>query len=415
MPFSSEHNTESSRIKEYNTKNNLYNSRDPDRYYLEEYFKRLPATNGNISASTNSIFSASVNVTADDTSNTGTLTQPINTILIDAGVIVTGTFTTGALTDLDVGTIANGAEIVNGASGLGGGGGAIAANVIASVGNSGLPVAGATTLSFVNAAPLFTSSSRTIHFTLYKNTAAVTSAGTVKFFIKFASTDSTVVSTNSNSDFELQGENHAVGTIGFNTARSGINIQTGALSSDQMLIVPHQDTNQTAWKGVTWNIGDELVWECAIRTGSNIENMVFWTGLKLTKTPTVVTDRNQAYFLYATDDTKGSLTTNANLHFVYSISDADYITDLGIVVAVETLYKLKIVVDSDRKVSVYVNGKVYGLSHSSTAGGGTESNSGQKSWALLDVALVPFIGVEALSAAARDIDVYYQKVSRTLL
>ena len=242
----------------------------------------------------------------------------------------------------------------------------------------------------------------------------VTSAGTVKFFIKFASTDSTTASEK-NSDFELQGTNHTTGTVAFNSTRSGINIQTNTDTNDQMIIVPHQDTNQSAWKGVTWGTDDELVWECAIRTGSSISDMVFWSGIKSTNTPTIATDEDQAYFLYATDDTKGTLTTNANLHFVYSISDADYITDLGIVLAVDTVYKLKIIIDKNRKVSVYVNGKVYGLSTSNTSGGATQSNAGQKSLALLTgQALVPFIGVENLGGANKDIDVYYQKMSRSL-
>lgn len=414
MSFSTEHLTESARIKEYNTKKNLYHSRDPDRYYLDEYFKRLPATNGALSSSTDTIFSASVDVTADATSNTGTLTQPANTILVDAGVVVTGTITTGAATDIDIGTSASGAEIVDGADGLGSGSTIIASDVIASVGNTSLPVSGATTISFANAAPLFSSSSRTIYFTLVKNGVAVTSAGTVKFFIKFASTDSTTASEK-NSDFELQGTNHSTGTITFNSTRPGINIQTNTGTNDQMIIVPHQNTNQSAWKSTTWGIDDELVWECAIRTGSNISDMVFWSGIKVTNTPTVADDDHQAYLLYASDDTKGTLTTNANLHFVYSVNGSDYITDLGIVLAVETIYKFKIMIDKDRKVSVYVNGKVYGLSTSGTAGGATQSNAGQKSLALTaGQALVPFIGIEDLGGATKDIDVYYQKMSRSL-
>ena len=415
MSFSTEHLSESARIKEYNTKKNLYHSRDPDRYYLEEYFKRLPATNGALS-STGTIFSASVDVTADATSNTGTLTQPANTILVDAGVVVTGTFDTGAgNTDIDVGTSLSGLEIVDGGSGLGTGSVTLADNVIASVGNNGLPIAGATTLSFANAAPLFSSVSRTIYFTLNKNGADVTSGGTVKFFIKFSSTDSTTIAEK-NGDFELQGTNHATGTVAFNSARAGINIQTGSNGNDQMIIVPHQDTNQTAWKGVTWRTDDELVWECAIRTGTSIANMVIWAGLKESNVPGfLVGDSDQAYFLYATDDTKGTLTTNANLHFVYSVNNADYITDLGIALAVQTIYKLKIIIDKDRKVSVYVNGKVYGLSSSGTSGGATQSNAGQKSLALRTTrSFIPFIGIENLATTNKDIDVYYQKISRTL-
>ena len=419
MTTLSDHNTESSRIKEYNTKNNLYNSRDPDRYYLEEYFKRLPSTNGNISASTNIIFSSSVTITDDITSNTGTLTQPANTILIDVGVVVTGTFTTGvAATDLDVGTNALGVEIVSGGSGLGSGGATsatIATDVIASVGNTGLPDSSAITLSFVNSAPLFTTLSRTIYFTVDKNAAAVTSAGTVQFFIKFASTDTTTITTK-NSDFELQGTNHTTGAITFNTSIAGINNLTGSKINDQMIIVPHQDTNQTAWNGITWNTNDEVIWECAIRTGGSISNTAFWAGLKGTSVGGYATDNHQAYFLYSSDDTMGALTTNANLHFVYSVSGTDYITNLGIVVAIDTVYKLKIVIDSDRKVSIYVNGKVYGLVITETSGGSTQSNIGQKSVALsTGNPLNPYIGVETLSASTSSINIFYQKISRSLL
>ena len=415
MSFSTEHLSESARIKEYNTKKNLYHSRDPDRYYLEEYFKRLPATNGALSSSTGTIFSASVDVTADATNNTGTLTQPANTILVDAGVVVTGTFQTGAATDINVGTSLSGLEIVSGGNGLGNASATLADNVIASVGNTSLPVSSADTLSFADAAPLFSSLSRTIYFTLNKNTASVSSAGTVKFFIKFASTDSTTIAEK-NGDFELQGTNHATGTVAFNSTRAGINIQTSANGNDQMIIAPHQDTNQTAWKGVTWRTDNELVWECAIRTGALIDNMVIWAGLKESNVPGFLTgDSDQAYFLYATDDTKGTLTTNANLHFVYSVNNSDYVTDLDIALAVETIYKLKIIIDKDRKVSVYVNGKVYGLSSSGTSGGATQNNAGQKSLALRTArSFIPFIGIEEFTGVNRSIDVYYQKMSRTL-
>ena len=33
--------------------------------------------------------------------------------------------------------------------------------------------------------------------------------------------------------------------------------------------------------------------------------------------------------VFGTDDDSGALTTNANLHFVYSVANSDFITDLG--------------------------------------------------------------------------------------
>ena len=48
-------------------------------------------------------------------------------------------------------------------------------------------------------------------------------------------------------------------------------------------------------------------------------------------------DADQAYFLYTANDDLGALTSNGNLHFVYSVGVFDYITDLGVAVTV-TLY-----------------------------------------------------------------------------
>lgn len=289
MSTLSDHNTESSRIKEYNTKTNLYTARDPDRYYLEEYFKRLPATNNDLTPSS-----------ADD-------------------------------------------------------------------GNDG---ATATEIATMMAA---------------------------------------------NKDFELDGANHSSGTIAFSSDYAGISLTPAGADNDQMIIQPHEDTNQSAWYNINFDTQDEVIWEGAIRTDSAITNMSFWAGLKETNTGVIATDDDQAYFLFSTNDDMGSLDTNANLYFIYSVSGTDYLTDLGIAVAADTLYKLKITIDADRKVSVCVNGKKYGLRQSSASGGNTESNTGQKSLALTTgVRLYPFIALQALSASTPTITVSYEKISRTI-
>ena len=98
--------------------------------------------------------------------------------------------------------------------------------------------------------------------------------------------------------------------------------------------------------------------------------------MKLTTTGSYATDNDQAYFLYATDDDLGALTTNGNLHFVYSIGGTDYITDLGVTVTADTVYRLKLAFDENRKISVFVNDIQYGLTSTpttTTAGGVTES------------------------------------------
>ena len=61
-------------------------------------------------------------------------------------------------------------------------------------------------------------------------------------------------------------------------------------------------------------------------------------------------DNDQAYFLYATDDDIGTITNNGNLHFIYSIGGTDYVTDLGVAVTVDTVYRLKLAFDENRQI-----------------------------------------------------------------
>ena len=291
MSTLSYHNTELVRIKEYNTKTSVFNNRDPDRYYLEEYFKRLPDTNSILGT----VFT---NADATDAANTAIRV----------------------------------AELV------------------------------------------------------------------------------------ANKDFELIGEHNTDGTVEFSSTIAGFNITTAGEDNDQMIIQPHADTNQSAWNNLRWATQDEVIWECALYTSGSIVTMAFWAGLKTSTVVTYATDDNKAYFLFSTNDDMGALTTNANLHFVYSVSGTDYITDLGIAVAANTIYKLKIVIDSDRRVSVYVNGKVYGLVTTDLAGGTTQTNTGQKSLVLTTgIALKPYIGLQTLAGVTSNITVCYQKISRTIV
>ena len=160
---------------------------------------------------------------------------------------------------------------------------------------------------------------------------------------------------------------------------------------------------------------NKIQFSCAISTGNTITNAGIWAGLKLTEVPDYAADADQAYFLYATDDDLGALTSNGNLHFVYSVGGTDYVTDLGITVNINTVLKLRISIDENRKISVFVNNIQYGLVTSATAGGATQSVSTTKSLAMTDdVDLLPFIGVRSLSAASRGMQVGFVKISRDL-
>ena len=225
----------------------------------------------------------------------------------------------------------------------------------------------------------------------------------------------TIIHNVANKDFEILGTNASKDDVTFSSEEAGIQLQTNGGDNDQVIVLPHLDLDQTAWTGIKWGTENQVEWQCAIRTGASVASTSLWAGLKLTNAPTYATDDDQAYFLYASDDDQGALEKNANLHFVYSVGGTDYITDLGIVVAASTIYKLRIVIDNNRQVSVYVNGVQYGLITTSTAGGATQSTTTTLSNALTnDVDLIPYVGIQALTAAAKQITLCYEKISRVL-
>tara|TARA_A100001015_G_C14998878_1_gene717456 strand:- start:425 stop:1309 length:885 start_codon:yes stop_codon:yes gene_type:complete len=292
MSILSGHNKELARIKQYNLQSNVYNGRDPDRYYLEEYFKRRPALNSVLATNFD-------NADATNVSNT-----------------------------------------------------------------------------------------------------------TIRTAEKVA-----------NKDFEVLGTNMTSALSTFDTDRAGIKIETAGADQDQAIIAPHLDTNQTAWSGIKWGTENQVQWECSITTGPDIADVKIWAGLKLTNDQLIVTDDDQAYFKFQTDaDNSEAFTTYTTLHFVHSISNTDYISDLGITVAADTNYHLKIIIDSNRKISAFVNGVQYSLTSTAGSTGGTTTGKGFTQSAALsdDIDFIPYIGVEAGAASAKHIIVHYEKMSRIL-
>lgn len=229
-----------------------------------------------------------------------------------------------------------------------------------------------------------------------------------------------------NFNFCLAGTNATDTEMDYATTAAGITMMTNGADNDQAILQPRTVTSQelggndppTAWTGVKWGTENQVEWESAIRTHiSDIGNMAFWAGLKLTSTAQDDTDANQAYFLFTSDDDSltATLTTNANLHFIYSTAGTDYTTDLGIVVAADTTYRLRISIDSDRKVSIFVNDTQYGLTSTAGSTGASGTTATTKSLALTDdINLIPYIGVQSLTGDSDSLTVHYQKISRIL-
>ena len=219
-----------------------------------------------------------------------------------------------------------------------------------------------------------------------------------------------------NKNFEVLGTNMTSALSTRNATAAGITLTTAGADQDQALLLPHLDSNQTAWTGTKWGTENQTVWECSINTNA-IDNQKLWAGLKLTNDQLVATDDDQAFFKFQTDATNSEAFTDfTKWHFVHSIGGTDFISVLPITVVANTIYHFKIEIDSARKLSIFVDGIQYNITSTSGSTGGTAVTSGTtKSGAMTDdVDLIPYIGIEAGAAAAEAVDVHYQCISRTI-
>jgi len=195
---------------------------------------------------------------------------------------------------------------------------------------------------------------------------------------------------NCNTDFELLGTSASDLDVTFSATVAGIQMQTDGGSGDQIIIAPHLDTLYSAWTNIGWGTENQTEWECIIRTDANIADIVIWAGLKLTNTSVVATDADQVMFRFDTGV--------ANWEAVASIADTDTETDTGIVVAINTTYKLKIKIDSARVATFFINGT---LVHTTAA-------------LTNDINLIPYVGVQDTAAAVKTIVLAKERISRVI-
>lgn len=207
------------------------------------------------------------------------------------------------------------------------------------------------------------------------------------------------------------------------TTSTGATLLTGTSNADRTTLIPRSaveipgGVSSSPWSSIKFGTENQVTYSAVIITDSSIADMDFQAGLKLSSTNLAyATDNNQAMFFYDTSDDLGAITTNANLHFIYSVAGTDYVTNLGITVAANTVYRLLISIDSTRRVSVFVNNTQYGLTSTSTgttAGGVTETDSTKKSLVMTDdIDLIPTISVGTDTTSSKKIHVGSVKISR---
>ena len=246
-------------------------------------------------------------------------------------------------------------------------------------------------------------------------TGSAVDLGSGTLTVKVFKAGSTGVGKNVN--FEVLGTNMTTALATRSTTSAVVTLTTAGADQDQAILTPHLDSGQTAWTGVKWGTENQVTWEALVRTSSAIDNQKIWAGLKLTNDQVVATDANQAFFKFQTDSTNSeSFTDFEKLHFVHSIANTDYISRLPITVAASTNYHLKISFDSDRKLSIFVNGVQYNITATSGSTGGTLVTQGNTKSAAItnDVDLIPYVGLEAGDGNAAVIDVSYCAISRLL-
>lgn len=192
-----------------------------------------------------------------------------------------------------------------------------------------------------------------------------------------------------NPDFEVLGTNAVSASVTF-YAEGGITLTTAGAATDSVIILPHLDTNQTAWTGVTWGTDQETWWGCQFKTGASLTNTTYWAGLKLTNTPVTATDNDQVFFKFVHG-------TDTTWQMVYSVDGTDTSTASTVTVAAATDYRLEIRINAARVATFLINGVVVGTSA-----------------ALKDATdLIPYVGVlSATDATAKTCHLRAEWISR---
>jgi len=197
-----------------------------------------------------------------------------------------------------------------------------------------------------------------------------------------------------NTNFEILGTNASNDDVTFSSTVAGIVMETDGAQNDQVIIVPHLTSGQSAWTSIKWGTENQTIWECVLRTGSSITNATIWAGLKLTNTSVIATDNDQAMFRFASAD------SNTTWRCINSIGGTDVNTDSVVTVAVNTNYYFRIEIDVDRKAHFFINDKEVASSTALTN----------------DVDLIPYVGVQEtlLAGGAKHIILCKEKISRIL-
>ncbi len=200
--------------------------------------------------------------------------------------------------------------------------------------------------------------------------------------------------TKANKDFEVLGTNMttALSTL---SATGGITLTTAGASNDQGILLPHLGTPTTSWTSTLWDTAKSATFETVIKTPATVTLYTAWAGYKLTNTSVVATDDDQAFFSLIVG-------TSTRWQYTYSIAGVDVQVPVPLAitgaVAASTIYKFRIEIYSDRTHMAFVNDEAIASSNFPALTSLTT--------------LIPYIGVQANTSAARALDVKYLECTR---
>lgn len=195
-----------------------------------------------------------------------------------------------------------------------------------------------------------------------------------------------------NRNFEIAaGTSSTTACVTFAGTVGGLALTTAGASADQVVIVPHLDTAQSAWSNVKWGTENRVIWETVIRTGSSVADIIIWAGLKLTFDQAIAADNDQVYFRFDAGES-----TWECVDTIGGGGDTETVTD--VTVAADTNYYFRIEIDKDRKAHFFIDGTEVHVTEALTD----------------NVNLIPCVGVEASTGSAKHIYSVKQKISREI-
>ena len=385
--------------------------RNPDRVYYEDFFNEIPLSSGRF-------------VLPSSEGNTDfTIIQPANTFIKDISVIVktAPVITTSgncgiSISHTDYQDVSSGSVVAGSAANIFSNTTTIAVNTYIS-------------LSLVSATIRFTPTARLLYVRITTSKDAST-VGLFHLVPTFANLNSSIYIGSSFLHFDSSSadsthQNNAIIDYNSNSVYAGITLNTHNISDNTVTannissLSSINKYNSNLSNGILKTDGT-LEFETSIIIPT-ITTMSFYAGLKLTNTPLITTDADQALFIYGNQTPLGTTgsTSTSNLLFVYSIGGTDYVTDLGLELKADTLYNLRIHINKHRYIYIYVNGIQYGLASTSgtVASSATNSYDTNSSQLTDNISLYPVIGIQNTSAGSdneRTCIVNYVKCSRNL-